>query len=190
MRTKEQLKAEREAKRRPNAANRGKPFEATLDALHRGYLARGEAFVIKTSAPVRVIRHLAGGRFEGFFEATGAPDYFAIASGTAIVFDAKHHADRLPFDAIPKHQAEALDAAERAGAVAGIVADLPDMGGGWWLPWSALGPRWWAWRTTTGRAAPGTASLGLMNLRAIGVRLEGHDWLDGFRADRAARMAA
>lgn len=184
MRTKEECTP----KRRRNAANRGKPLQDALDDLHATYLIDGRAWVIRTSAPMRITKRLAGGKFQAVFVAEGMPDYFAVVDGVAVVFDAKSHEGHLfPFSAIPEHQARAFGHAARHGATAGIVVRLPDLDGAWWVPWAALGPLWWSWHRTIGRAAASTASLDIDALTAIGVFLDGLDW---HAAIVRARMAA
>jgi penicillin-binding protein-related factor A (putative recombinase) len=186
MRTKEECTP----KRRPNAANRGQPLQDALDDLHAAYLSRGLAFVLRTSAPMKITKRLAGGKFQAVFVAEGMPDYFAVSAGRAFVFDAKSHAGTsLPFSAIPEHQARAFDSAVSGEAEAAILVQLPETLSAWWAPWEDLGPLWWAWHRRTARAAPGTASISAAELDALAIPLVGLDWLGAVNR-RDAREAA
>jgi penicillin-binding protein-related factor A (putative recombinase) len=167
-------------------ANRGEALEALLDLVHAGYHRRGVAFVLRLPAPMKILRSLPPKRtrsgkpsapqFVACYETTGAPDYLAVVNGRAFLFDAKQHeGSRLPFNAIPPQQAEAFDRHEAQGGTAGLVIVLD--GQGWWAPWSAVGPRWWEHAGKVGRAAPGTASLSVDDLDALGRRIRTGDWL-------------
>lgn len=154
----------------------GHAFEEALDHLHIRYRAAMRAYVTKTPSPYRVLGVPKGGRFSGVFEGEGPPDYFAVIGGRAVVFDAKQTAaDRWGFSALAQHQAEHFEEVTLQGGYAfallwlgGVVRVVP---------WSALGPRWWSWWGTTGTARPGTASLSVADLDAIGHRCVGCDWL-------------
>jgi hypothetical protein len=154
----------------------GHGFERSLDSLHGFYRSAGRAWVVKVPAPSRVLKMLGKGRFTGAFEGEGPPDYFAVICGRAVVFDAKQTAaDRWGFSALAEHQAEHFEEVTLQGGFAFVLL---------WLggvvrvvPWSALGPRWWTWCAQTGRAVPGTASLSVADLDAIGHRCQGCDWL-------------
>ena len=185
MRTKEECTP----KRRPNAANRGMPLQDALDDLHRAYLSAGRAFVLRTSAPMRITKRLAGGRFQAVFVAEGMPDYFAVSRGRAFIFDAKsHQGQAFPFAAIPEHQARAFDLA-LTDAEPAVLIHLPDALSAWWAPWEDIGRLWWAWHRRTTRAAPGTASITAAELDALAIPLVGLDWL-GALDRRDAREAA
>lgn len=160
-------------------ANRGRSLESALAVHHEAYALTGRAFVLRTSAPMRILRRLPkGGQFVAVFEAVGMPDYFAVSGGRLFVFDAKEHAGHsFPFAALPVHQAEAFDAATKQGATAGLVVRLPEVNAAWWIRWSALGARWWKWHRLTTRAPAGSASLDVNGLDACGFRLTGLDWL-------------
>ena len=154
----------------------GHAFEETLDALHNRYRAAGRAWVVKVPAPYRVLGAPKGGRFSAAFEGEGPPDYFAVIRGRAVVFDAKQTAaDRWGFSALAEHQAEHFEEVTLQGGYAFVLLWLG--GGVRVVPWSALGPRWWAWCAQTGRAVPGTASLSAADLDGIAHRCQGCDWL-------------
>lgn len=160
-------------------ANRGKGLESALAVQHEAYALTGRAFVLRTSAPMRILRRLPkGGQFVAVFEAVGMPDYFAVSGGRLFVFDAKEHAgSSFPFAALPEHQSRAFDAATKQGATAGLVVRLPEVNAAWWVPWSAMAGKWWAWSKRTGRAAAGGASFDVEDLDEYGARLSGLDWL-------------
>lgn len=160
-------------------ANRGASLESALATQHEAYALTGRAFVLRTSAPMRILRRLPkGGQFVAVFEAVGQPDYFAFAAGKSLVFDAKDHAGHaFPFSALPAHQAESFDGCAKQGVTAGLVIRLPEVNAAFWVGWDVLGPRWWLWKLNPGRARPGTASADVEWLDAYGFRLTGLDWL-------------
>ena len=158
------------------AHDEGLAFEAQLDELHKHYRHAGRAVVVKVPAPYRVVKKLPKGRFTGAFEAAGPPDYAGVIEGRAVAFDAKQTSgDRWSFDLLADHQARYLDGFQLQDAFAFLVLTLG--GRVWVVPWTTLGPRWWAWHRTRGAAARGTASLSEADLDAIGHRCVGCDWL-------------
>lgn len=144
-----------------------KAFEAAHDACHRAGLVspwlRGDPG----------IRVGAGGR--AVFRDSAAIDYTATLrpSGRSLVVEVKAcDGDRWAYDHLAAEQADALDAAGEAGALALVV--IVRAGRLYPLPWPELRPLWWAWHRDPGRrpgqrCLPGTASLpfDLIALRAV-----------------------
>lgn len=155
----------------------GLAFEHQLDDLHELYQGAGRATVVKVPAPYRVLKKLPQGRFTGVFEDKGPPDYMGVIDGRAVAFDAKQTSDarRWSFALLSEHQARYLDANQLQGAFAFLALSVA--GRVWVVPWRALGPRWWPWHKNPGTARPGTASLSVADLDAIGHRCVGCDWL-------------
>jgi recombination protein U len=147
-------------------ANLGKPFEAKLDVLHKWYNGQGVCSVFRTPPPMRIVSALPSTRqkpgppqFRCEFVGDGPPDYVAQANGVSFMFDAKmtEHPSRWSFNDLPEHQARRFDAHMKHGGVAFVLVELGFKQ--WLLPWTHLGPLWWAWSSVAGRAAPGTASV-------------------------------
>lgn len=165
---------------RRTQSNRGKHLEQLLDHVHRGYLARGAAYVVRTPPPVKVLSSPVRGVFRGCFESEGPPDYSAIIAGVPLVFDAKEcHASRWPLSHLPAHQAEHFDAVERAGGRAAVVLSFPAQT--WLLPWTHSGEQWGLrrlWRPwADGAAARGGASIAAHEAHMVGVEVRDWDWL-------------
>ncbi len=155
-------------------ADRGKAWEAMLDAQHRRYAA--DRWIVWRQHPPPVITG-EGGR-EARIIGPARPDYLLCRDGVTVIVDAKSHAGpRWPLSEVSDHLAADLDSAQRAGVVAGIVLELDDAG--WWLPWTELAPRWhrWALATARGETERGSASLSVADLQAVGEAVIGADWL-------------
>ena len=150
-------------------ADRGKAWEAELDAQHRLYRRAGW-YVRRAHLPSVPTGDGKTARIIG----RAAPDYYAARGATWIVFDAKSHdGPRWPLAEVSDHLARELDEALSSGAITGIVLALD--GAGWWLPWAEVGARWHRWRR--GEAERGGASLGAVELLQVGERIAGADWL-------------
>jgi hypothetical protein len=77
----------------------------------------------------------------------GAPDFLALVSGTAILFDAKAcKAERWSVHLLKPHQANAFDRFMQAGGIAAIYLRFPS--GDRWLPWPHVRERWRSWYTS------------------------------------------
>lgn len=167
--------------RRPQA-NRGRAWEDYLELLHRGYQARGQAVVLRTPPPVKVLGKIDGvGRFLACFTATGPPDYLGLAGGLGIAAEAKEcSVPRWSLAGLPVHQAQVLDAWQTQGGVAVVLLHYLPRQQGLVLPWDRLGRRWHTWQLTKqqpGRAPPGVASLAWDDLQAIGLPFDRQGWL-------------
>ena len=155
----------------------GDAFEARLDRIHAGYVARG-AVVFRLGPPSRSVKIGARVLLQPIDDAP--PDYLAISEGVSYLFDAKSsETERWPFGKLKLHQAQHLDLAARAGrgrVVCGVVLALSRGLTVHWLPWSKLGPLWWRWQATE-RARAGEGYLDEEACRKIGRECPGGDWL-------------
>ena len=155
-------------------ADRGKAWEAQLDAQHRRYAA--DRWLVWRQHPPTVITG-EGGR-EARIIGTARPDYRLSRDGVTVIVDAKSYAGpRWPLEQVSAHLAADLDEAMRAGAVVGIVLELDSAA--WWLPWVELAPRWYAWAAASarGETVRGSASLSALELQQIGEPVTGTDWI-------------
>jgi recombination protein U len=153
--------------RNASHANRGRDWELLLDFWHDRYRLEGRALIHRTPPPVRVLSRVTDGIFRGQFLGLGPPDYAGVVAGfgpsrlstaRAVAFDAKDCADvRWKFEHLAEHQARDLEEWSAVGGYAFLALRL--QGQGWVVPWSWLGPRWWAWATRREQAKPGTASV-------------------------------
>lgn len=168
----------RRLRSRASHTNRGKRLEERLESVHQRYLRAG-VYVQRNGTPfVPLSGRTHNGRPLGIPGADAPPDYLAMSDGWAILFDAKSTTDdKWSFSNLEKHQAQSLDAWEAAGGIAGLVVAVENLAVVAWVPWSTLGPRWWAWYRETKRAAPGTASLTRAELEASPYRCPMLDWL-------------
>ena len=167
------------ARRRAGARARtnGDAFEARLNRIHAGYVARGAA-VFPQGPPSRPVK--IGARVLLQPTDDGPPDYLSISEGVCYLFDAKSsETDRWALGGLKLHQAQHLDLASRAGrghVVCGVVLSLSRGLSVWWLGWDRLGPLWWRWWATE-RARAGEGYLDAEKCAAIGRECPGADWL-------------
>lgn len=159
-------------------ARRGRAWQGLLEHWHDEYRRDRRAVVWPTSPPVRVLSRVgANGQFRACWAGDGPPDYVGfVAGGQGVLFDAKDCSlDAWPLRDLERHQARDLEAAHVAGHRAFVALRLG--GEGWVLPWSSLGPRWWAWWEAD-RVRPGEASLTAADCDQLGHRMrEPGDWL-------------
>lgn len=152
---------------------RGSALEVRLAAQHVVYLERGVARVHKTYAEARNVN----GRI--VYSAKGPPDFIGtIGGGRSVVFDAKEstRSPKFRLALVPQHQAKDLEAHARLGALVFIVASTT--AGTWMLPWwptvlagkrrAGIGEAYWT----------GSTHLSPDQMDALGVRLNGVDWLE------------
>jgi penicillin-binding protein-related factor A (putative recombinase) len=167
-------------------ANKGRDWELCLDSWHDRYRLEGRALIHRTPPPVRVLSRVDKGVFRGSFLGLGPPDYAGVVAGfgpprstsRAVAFDAKDCAGaRWSFGDLAEHQARDLEEWSQVGGYAFLALRLA--GQGWVVPWSWLGPRWWAWAARRGRAAEGTASVVAADFAGQTPRPMGRlgDWL-------------
>lgn len=164
------------------AQRSGAAWQRVLEHWHRAYRRDRRAVVVPTNQPVRLIRELGKGKFEGVWSGKGPVDYVGtLAGGRALAFDAKStEGERWALSDLAEHQAKQLEATHIAGGAAFVV--LLMQGRAWVLPWSELGPVYWRW--AEGDAARGEASLTAEDCDEIGQafdpRLGGDGWLGVF----------
>lgn len=106
-------------------ANRGRRWEEVLTA---SFATTSDCSIVKTSAPVRVVRWpragVSRGEFTGFFEAKATADYEGGWRGMACSLEAKStQAERLwSFNsAISAHQMDRLRQCDDIGGLAGVL---------------------------------------------------------------------
>ncbi len=104
----------------------GEIFETRIGHALDRYAAQGIAFVQKTPEPFRVIKSLGGGKFEGYYEKKGQPDFKGIlCDGTTIIFEAKHtDNDRILQSAVTDTQADYFDKYENLGARCYVMVSM------------------------------------------------------------------
>jgi penicillin-binding protein-related factor A (putative recombinase) len=150
------------------AQSAGKAWEKKLDTLHLLLRPYGVA-VSRCHPQVRVARD-AGAVIGATLIGEGPPDYIATVNGCSVVFDAKHtNKTSWSLAELDHHQAADLDRHQAAGAICFIALEFGYRG--YVLPWQNLGPLWWAWRNTPGRAPSGTASLSATQIGRVGVAI-------------------
>lgn len=168
-------------------ANRGRRLEAILDHVHRGYTARGAAYVLRTPPPVKVLSTPVRGVFRAAWEAAGPCDYLAVVGGVPVALDAKEcAATRWPLSHLPEHQAAHFDAIERAGGRGAVLLSFPAQT--FLVPWTVpdeshvLRSLWRKW--AEGDAGRGEASICVRDVSAIGVEVRDWDWLRAWEVVR------
>jgi recombination protein U len=148
-------------------ANRGKGWEQQIRVWNDRYRKEGRAWVCRTSAGIKQIGPSKGGRFQACYAAEGPPDFVGVADGRPVVFDAKDCTGRRWYlSQVKPHQARALEAAQKAGALAFVA--LRFGGDGWVLPWKALRPLW---------LDKAVASLTVADMNDLALVMDGQGWL-------------
>ena len=148
---------------------RGMGWEAKLDHQHDQYRkAERNVVVFKAHPEVKVVDGRA-------IRKKGPPDYIGRAGPRPVCFDAKSgQGRRWGFGKLERHQAISLEAYAKApNAIVGIALRLKDHGT-WWIPWSVLGPLWWAWFKSEDDYV---ASVDVRWLNEHAVQMVGADWL-------------
>lgn len=147
-------------------SGRGSSWERQLELWHRDYRRDQVAFVVKCNPPIRVLPH---GKFA--WRGKGPPDFFGVAGGRAVCFDAKDcNTKRWPFKdgraSLKPHQARDLEANQVNGGTSFVA--LRFNGKPWVLPWILLGPLYWN--------GP-LKSLNDRGVREIGIRMGDDGWI-------------
>jgi recombination protein U len=162
-------------------ANRGRGWEQLLELWHARYEARGQAVVLRTPPPMRILRSLSGGQFVAVYATEGPPDYVLLAAGLAVAAEAKDCvADRWQLAKLHPHQARRLTAWEAQGGLGVVLLRHQPSSTQWVLPWQRLRPVWERWHEAagTGRDLPrGSASVSLPQLHQLGLQfcaVDGH----------------
>jgi penicillin-binding protein-related factor A (putative recombinase) len=119
--------------------NRGKLWEAQLDAMHAYYMKTRQAYAVRCYPEMRQVGDHA------LQVGAGPPDYVILAGGRTVIIEAKQCAIvRWAFRLLPDHQAIQLDAAERHGAVGVVLIRFSTAGLTCVLLWRDLRDLWWA----------------------------------------------
>lgn len=115
---------------------KGKRFEARLDASFEYYRMRGYALIEKTPEPMRPTKSLGNGKFVAYYEKKAQPDYKGtIKGGRTVMFEAKYtSADRMEQSRVLDSQAEYMTKHEILGARCFVLAGF-DSGEVYCIPW-------------------------------------------------------
>lgn len=119
------------------AKEKGKRFEARLDATFVYYKERGYAVIEKTPEPMRPTRSLGNGKFVAYYEKKAQPDYKGtIKGGRTVMFEAKYTStDRMEQSRVLDSQAAYLDKHAALGARCYVLAGF-DSGEVYCIPWA------------------------------------------------------
>lgn len=115
---------------------RGKAFEARIDASLEYYRAKGFAAIEKTPEPMKPIRDLGKGQFIACYEKKAQADYKGVVKGgREVVFEAKFTAsDRLNQDRVTPEQAAFMDEHQALGARCWVIGGFLS-GNVYLIPW-------------------------------------------------------
>ena len=104
----------------------GDIFEIRIGHALDRYEAEGIAMIQKTPEPFKVIRSIGKGRFEGYFEKKGQPDFKGcLCDGSAIIFEAKHtDSDRILQTAVTDTQEKYFNQYEKMGARCYVMVSI------------------------------------------------------------------
>lgn len=98
--------------------DKGKRFEALLDASFEYYRVKGFAHIEKTPEPMKPLRSLEAGKFIACFEKRAQPDYKGVVKGgREVVYEAKFTvSDRLEQNRVLPSQADYMRRHQSLGA--------------------------------------------------------------------------
>lgn len=118
------------------AKEKGKRFEARLDASFDYYRTTGFALIEKTPEPMRPTKSIGNGKFIAYYEKKAQPDYKGVLKGgREILFEAKYtSADRMEQSRVLDSQAEYMTKHAELGARCYVIAGF-DSGEVYCIPW-------------------------------------------------------
>lgn len=118
------------------AKEKGKRFEARLDASFEYYRMKGFALIEKTPEPMRPTKSLGNGKFVAYYEKKAQPDYKGtIKGGRTVMFEAKYtSADRMEQSRVLSTQRDYMDKHSALGARCFVLAGF-DSGEVYCIPW-------------------------------------------------------
>jgi len=161
-------------------ANRGAAWERTLDGWHDLYALQGQALLVRSPPPLRMLGPgLRAGTFTACYTAAAPPDYTGLVQvggvGLAVCFDAKAcAAKRWPLSKLPLHQATHFAWWERMGGRAGVLLLLGTkpylLPWGTWAGTPGIAPAWQRW--SGGSAPRGWASLDRAACEDLGLAVD------------------
>lgn len=127
---------------------KGKQFEARLDASFAYYGRRGFAVIDKTPEPMHPSKSLGNGKFVAYYEKKAQPDYKGtIKGGRTVCFGAKYtSSDRMEQSRVLETQRDYMDKLTELGARCYVLAGFGS-GEVYRIPW----PVWAAMKETFGR---------------------------------------
>ena len=135
---------------------RGKAFEARIDASFEYYRSRGYAAVEKTPEPMKPLKDLGSGRFIACYEKKAQADYKGVMKGgREVVFEAKYTAsDRLTQDRVTPEQTVFMNEHTALGARCFVIGGFAS-GNVYLIPWAV----WADMKTHFGRKYAKEADL-------------------------------
>ncbi len=119
---------------------RGSELERLIDRSNDYYLKAGVARIDKAATPVKVTSITDDGRIaEGYFEKKSTVDYYGIAQGVYISFDAKQTAQKsFPLKNIHEHQIQYMMDVSRHGGVVFLIVEFTKTQSYYLLPFEIL----------------------------------------------------
>ncbi len=116
---------------------RGKAFEARIDASLEYYRSRGYAAVEKTPEPMKPIKSLGDGKFIACYVKKAQADYKGLVKGgRTVIFEAKYtDSDRLAQDRVTQEQADYLNEHTALGARCYVIGGFSS-GNVYLIPWA------------------------------------------------------
>lgn len=137
-------------------ANRGRPFEDLLAAVHARYQATGRACVHKVPTEFLPLRNGSGQIVSCKVEQKSCVDYLGRFDDLPVAVEAKHtQASRIAFDRVEPHQADYLDDFCQNPRAIGLVVVSFGMRRFFAVPW----PFWRAARSAWAARGPRGASV-------------------------------
>lgn len=124
-------------------ANRGAVLERMIDMTNQQYRNKGVADIRKIPTPVKIMSNNRG-QVKGYTQKGELVDYFGVADGRAIAFDAKQTNERtsFPLKNVSEHQYELLKSWHQKGAQAFLIVSFAKLDEIYLLPFKVLETYW------------------------------------------------
>lgn len=123
-----------------NKRGRGDGLEELIIASNLFYHRNGTCRIDKAATPVKAVRVVDGTKIEeGYYEKQSTVDFYGIAQGHFIAFDAKQTSQSsLPLKNIAPHQVDYMRDVDKQGGLTFIIVEFTKVGRYFILPFEIL----------------------------------------------------
>ncbi len=119
---------------------RGNNLETLIERTNEYYLKNNVARIDKAATPVKVTEISSSGKIlEGYFEKKSTVDFYGVAQGNYIAFDAKETQQKsLPLKNIHIHQLEYMRDVTKQGGIAFVIVNFVEENLYYLLPYEVV----------------------------------------------------
>ncbi len=119
---------------------RGSTLENLINMTNEYYKKHGVARIDKAATPVKVTEISANGKItEGYFEKKSTVDFYGVAQGHFLAFDAKQTSEKsFPLKNVHSHQLEYMKDASSHGAVVFFIVEFTKLREYYLLPYEII----------------------------------------------------